>query len=175
LAEAVTNAVALRLFSTETRSSTAEPLCPLWSLTRQWIEIICYHPTMIASAQEAAIGERVAGLAGLHLLILFGSRARGDQRDVSDWDFGYLGSTTLDPDALLTALVDATGTDRIDLVDLSRAGGQLRYRAARDGRAIAAVDPDQFRTFWFDAVSYWCDMEPVLRTGYEAVLSRLDR
>ena len=110
---------------------------------------------------------------GLQLLVLFGSRARGDPRADSDWDFGYLGSTTLDPDGLLAALVSAVGSDRIDLVDLSRAGGLLRFRAARDGRPLFEAVPMSFARFWLDAVSFWCEVEPIVRAGYDRVLREL--
>ncbi len=87
-------------------------------------------------------------IAGLDVLFLFGSRARGDAHDGSDWDFAYLGSPTLDVERLLGGLVLACGTDRVDVVDLSRAGGLLRYRVARDGYTIferAAGTADRFR------------------------------
>ena len=70
-------------------------------------------------------------------------------------------------------LVDALKSDRIDLVDLQRAGALLRYRAARDGRIVVEIARGDFARFWFDAVSFWCDMQPVLRRGYDAVLAEL--
>jgi predicted nucleotidyltransferase len=115
----------------------------------------------------------VAGIPGLTLLVLFGSRARGDNQPSSDWDFGYVASRGFDPDRLLAALVDALNSDRVDLVDLRRAGAQLRYRAARDGRVVAETANGEFARFWFDAVSFWCDVQPLLRRGYDAVLAEL--
>lgn len=114
-----------------------------------------------------------AAARGLRLLALFGSRARGDAHAASDWDLGFIGSATFDPDGLLAALVAALGTDRIDLVDLSRAGAQLRFRAARDGQPVFEAEPDQFGKFWIDAVSFWCDVQPILHAGYERVLADL--
>jgi predicted nucleotidyltransferase len=73
---------------------------------------------------------------GLELLLMFGSRARGEAQDESDWDFGYLATDGFDATALLSAIVESVGTDRVDVVDLRRAGGLLRYRAARDGQLI---------------------------------------
>ena len=122
----------------------------------------------IANAIAAA-----AAAKGLSLLLLFGSRARGDARVRSDWDLGYVGSAAFDPDELLASLVGAVGTERIDLVDLTRAGAQLRFRAARDGRPLFQAVPDAFARFWLDAVSFWCDVQPILRAGYDAVLSEL--
>ena len=111
--------------------------------------------------------------SGLRLLVLFGSRARGDAQPASDWDFGYIGSTAFDPDRLLAALVDALGSDRVDLVDLTRAGAQLRFRAAGDGRPLFEIDSGVFTRFWLDAVSFWCDIQPIVRGGYDQVLAEL--
>ncbi len=70
------------------------------------------------------------------MLLLFGSRARGDSSDHSDWDSGYLASDDMDLPALLASLVTSLETDRVDLVDLDRASGLLRIRAAREGEVI---------------------------------------
>lgn len=110
---------------------------------------------------------------GLRLLVLYGSRARRDAAAASDWDLGYLADEGLDPVGLLGKLVETLGTDRVDLVDLSRAGAQLRFRAASEGRVLWAVDPAVFPRFWLEAVSFWCDATPVIRAGYADVLARL--
>lgn len=107
--------------------------------------------------------------------MVFGSRARGDAHARSDWDFGYLGDEHLDPAALMADLIDCLATDRVDLTDLARAGALLRFRAAAEGHPVYAAEPDAFERFWLDAVSFWCDAEPVLRTGYADVLARLRR
>lgn len=113
--------------------------------------------------------------AGVRLAIVFGSRARGDATAASDWDVGILADAHLDHDALLADLVRTVGTDRIDLVDLSRAGGLVRFRAARDGVAVFERTPDAFADFWLEAVDFWCDAGPLIRAGYEAVLTDLNR
>ena len=128
---------------------------------------------MIDRATLTMIEDEAATAAGLRLLVLFGSRARGDPHEASDWDFGYLGSSTFDPDRLLPALIRTLGTDRVDLADLRRAGALLRFRAARDGQPLYEAAPDEFARFWLDAVSFWCDVAPMVREGYEAALARL--
>lgn len=117
-----------------------------------------------------AVAERHGGLA---LLVLHGSRARGQARGDSDWDFAYLAGTTCDPALLQADLVIALGTDDVDLVDLATAGGLIRYRVARDGVPVFEASPGSFDRFWFEAVSFWCDAEHVLRAGYQAVLDEL--
>jgi predicted nucleotidyltransferase len=128
------------------------------------------------------VSTRVEGLAelarkhlGLRLLVLFGSRARGEATARSDWDLGYLGDPSLDREALLADVVAALGTEAIDLVDLDRAGGLVRFRAARDAVVTFESSDGTFARFWFDAVSYWCDMGPIIRAGYDGVLAELSR
>lgn len=123
--------------------------------------------------------ERIRNMAGqadgLELLVLFGSRARGDARAASDWDFGYLATPTADIAGLLAALVEIAGTDRVDLVDLDRASGVLRFRAARDGWVVYEHTPGRGNAFRLDAAHFWCDMSPVFAPGHADVLARLDR
>jgi predicted nucleotidyltransferase len=107
----------------------------------------------------------------LRVLLLFGSRARNAPHRGSDWDLGYLATPELDPEALRARLVDALGTDRIDLLDLERASGLLRYRAARDGRLVFESHHDAGDRFRLEAARFWCDAMPLLRRGYEEVLA----
>ena len=127
----------------------------------------------------AATLEDLAALAaatpGLRLLVLFGSRARGEARPASDWDFGYLGGEGFDPDALLADLITRLNTEHVDLVDLERANGLLRYHAAAEGKPLYEAEPDEFERFWFDAVTFWFDAEPILLAGYDEVLERIGR
>lgn len=121
-------------------------------------------------AMKARLG---AGRPGLRLLVLFGSRARSEASLTSDWDVGFLGDSSLDTGALLAELTELIGSDEIDLVDLERANGQLRFRAAADARVLYEASPGDFHRFWFDAVSFWCDMGAIFREGYDAVLKRV--
>ena len=121
----------------------------------------------------------IRGLAratpGLELLMLYGSRARGDDTPQSDWDFAYLSEPGMDVVGLLGSLVSALGTDRIDLVDLRRAGGLLRFRAARDGEAVFESQAGAADRFRLEAAQFWCDVAPVLQRGYEDILAGLTR
>ena len=125
-------------------------------------------PPLIEALREAA---RATG--GLELLLLFGSRARGDAGAASDWDFGYQATEDLDVAAFLATIVEVVGSDRVDLVDLRRASGLLRYRAARDGQPIHEGRPGIADQFWLEAVRFWCDAVPILERGYDAVLAEL--
>src|SRR5882724_2386772 len=103
---------------------------------------------------------------GLDLLLLFGSRARGDAHPHSDWDLGYLAGPGFDPDGFLARAVRRLGSDRVDLVDLARASGLLRFRAAGEGQVLHESQPGRFERFWLEAVSFWCDAQPILDAGY---------
>lgn len=109
----------------------------------------------------------------LELLLLHGSRARGDAHAGSDWDFAYLAGPKLDELALRAALAKMVGTDAVDVADLSRAGGLLRYRAANEGEVVLERNPGAHEAFSVAAITFWLDAEPTLRASYEAVLERL--
>jgi predicted nucleotidyltransferase len=116
-----------------------------------------------------------AAAAGLRLLVLYGSRARGDAHAHSDWDFAYEGDAGLDVDALLAELVKRLDVDRVDLVDLGRAGALLRYRVARDGELIFERQAGRFGRFRLEAIDTWCDLAPVLEPAYARALDALPR
>lgn len=97
----------------------------------------------------AAVVAAARATAGLDLLVLFGSRARGAAWAGSDWDFGYLADETADVPALLVRLVEALDDERVDLVDLRRASGLLRYRAAGDGLPVHETAAGLFDRYRF--------------------------
>ena len=120
-----------------------------------------------------AVVSAARATVGLDLLILFGSRARGNPRPGADWDFGYLADVAADVPGLLAAVVEALGDDQVDLVDLRRAGGLLRYRAARDGVLLHESEAEAFDRFRLEAVRFWCDNAPTFERGYEEILESL--
>lgn len=132
---------------------------------------------MPASASPVCdrIRDTARGMAGLDLLVLFGSRARGDAHDASDWDFGYLATSSADIPGLLASLVEITRSDRVDLADLSRGSGVLRFHAARDGRLLYERVRGSWTAFRLEAAHFWCDMAPIFGPAHAEVLARLDR
>ncbi|MCR4375326.1 MAG: nucleotidyltransferase domain-containing protein [Acidobacteria bacterium] len=114
-----------------------------------------------------------AAVPGLRLLVLHGSRARGTAHARSDWDFAYEAERTFDADQLLAGLADLLKVDRIDMVDLDRAGALLRHRVAADGVVLFEREPGAFQRFWLDAVHTWCDLAPVLEPLYKRTLESL--
>lgn len=132
---------------------------------------------MVDAGQEHVAGLKpiAAAAAGLQMLLLYGSRARGEAHEHSDWDLAYEADATFDPDALLAAVAERLHADRIDLVDLGRAGALLRHRVARDAVVLFERTPGRFERFWFDAVHTWCDLAPVLEPLYARVLDSLPK
>lgn len=120
--------------------------------------------------------QAVAAIADAHptldLLVLHGSRARGDAHERSDWDFAFLGRD-VDPLALRAKLTRLVTSDEVDLTDLSRAGALLAYRVARDGILLFEREPERFTAFRIAATLNWLDMEPVVSAAHREILAEL--
>jgi len=132
-------------------------------------------PRRASAVPIAQLREVAQAFPDLEALILYGSRARGDATPRSDWDLGYLASGEFDAGDLLALIVETLGDDQVDLVDLGRASGQLRYRVAADGRALFERLPHRFDRFRLEAIAYWLDMAPIIRAEYEAHLEKFGR
>ena len=87
----------------------------------------------------------------LHLLILFGSRARGDHNEQSDWDFAVLYDRDRSHKILEIhrALSEAyrIPEEQIDVVDLDRASELITHHIARDGQLIYEREAETFPDF----------------------------
>ena len=123
-------------------------------------------------AMEQALAEAAKG-TGMELLVLFGSRVRGEVHPHSDWDLGYIGEGQSDVELLRDRFMQVLGTDSIDLVDLSRASALLRFQAASEGKPILEGAPGVFQQFQIEAATFWCDIEPVLRRIYAQILEEV--
>jgi predicted nucleotidyltransferase len=108
---------------------------------------------------------------GLELLWLHGSRARGDATASSDWDIGFVGDA-VDSLELASVLAAHLHAD-VDLVDLSRANGLLRYRAALEGCPLFERQPHAGGDFAESALRFWYDAGPIIEAEYAARLARL--
>lgn len=108
---------------------------------------------------------------GLQLLVLHGSRARGDHHEASDWDLAHLGDP--DPLGLLADVTVALGTDAVDVADLDRASGLLRFRVASNGVLVHEATPGVWDTFRLEAAVHWYDVEPVVRAAHADLLAKL--
>ncbi len=126
---------------------------------------------------ENELAQKLACCAKEHpeieLFMFFGSRARGDAHENSDWDFGYIATKDFDPQELHTKLILCLRTDRVDLVNLSRANGQLRYRVAKDGKKLFESRKGAYEHFWQESVNFWCDAGPIIKAEYDALIRRM--
>ena len=96
---------------------------------------------------RAACADVGRGLPDLELLILFGSSASGRIRKTSDVDVAVRCDAAADLDALFMALAPRLKSDRLDLVDLRRAGPLLAFEVARSGYVLFERSPGLFREF----------------------------
>jgi predicted nucleotidyltransferase len=121
--------------------------------------------------------QRLAPIAARHeevvLRLVSGSRARGDHHTGSDWDLGYVSRGEVDHLALLDEVAHALGTDSVDLADLDRASGLLRFRAAREGVVVYQAEQGAFESFAVEAALHWYDVEPTVRREHAAILAGL--
>lgn len=96
-----------------------------------------------AGMNEAALGE-LFRRHGVRFAYLWGSRARGEARPDSDYDFAVsmkLRGTTLEPYLKLCAdLSIALGTEDVDVTLIEDADVLVRYVVQRDGRLLYERD-----------------------------------
>jgi uncharacterized protein len=108
---------------------------------------------------KAKIPELLEQVPYLKLLVLFGSRARGDNQASSDWDFAMLFDEDLRQQyeprggwdryrswAILQKLLDL-GDDEIDWVELKDASEILAHSISRDGIVLYSAQPEVFPNF----------------------------
>ncbi len=108
---------------------------------------------------------------GIELVVLFGSRAKGQAREGSDYDVGVLrqeGMVSVE-DFLNLAyrLGQVLDMGDVDLVDLRRASPLLKYEAMRSGKVLYEAKPGVFNRFYVLAWKLYQDDRYDLR--------RLDR
>lgn len=89
----------------------------------------------------AALRGALAGRSDVELALLFGSRARGRERDGSDADVAVLGKGSR-PDLLgLAAELGEVARLEVDVVDLGAAGYPLLRAVLRDGIVLHQGSP----------------------------------
>lgn len=120
----------------------------------------------------------------LKLLILFGSRARGDHAPSSDWDIAYLSDPSPEnPSAWFpgAGLLETLSTqshissDRIDLIDLSTCSEILAHFVAQEGQLIYERDPGEFEHFRQRSLKGPAELKQFRQTQRDKVLQALER
>jgi len=121
----------------------------------------------------ASSGELDALCASHHIRILtvYGSAARGEAA-ARDLDIGVITEgADLDVVALTADLIDLTGTDRIDVAYLNRAGPVLKERALVRSIGLYERDVGALATAQAAAIGERIDTDPMRRLDLE-LLSR---
>ena len=108
----------------------------------------------------------------VHLAVLFGSAARGEDSAVQDLDVGVLASSAARMGRLQVGLERATGR-RVDLVALDEAPALLRFEVTRDGRVLVERAPHLWSDFKAKAMVDWWDWAPTARLFHRAAVRRL--
>lgn len=118
--------------------------------------------------EHAALRRALEDLEGLDFVALTGSRARGDAREDSDWDLAIqwsgepgdvLAGFSRDEDLrhrVASAL--AIPDDRVDIIDLARAGLAMRAAVADEGIPVIGEDRlpwMHFLTRTWRELEYW--------------------
>jgi len=95
----------------------------------------------------------------LKMLILFGSRARGDTHAKSDWDFAALYDEELREESCkdrgfawfevpgILGKAFSLNSDEIDVVELNRCSQPIAHFIARDGILLYEQEPGEFEKF----------------------------
>jgi predicted nucleotidyltransferase len=99
----------------------------------------------LRSAADDGRLEALADVHGLSLVVMFGSASRG-QPDARDLDIavGARARTELDMVAVICALMDLVGSDRVDLLDLDQAGPVARQHALVPGEPLYEYRAGEF-------------------------------
>jgi predicted nucleotidyltransferase len=103
--------------------------------------------TLTPEQLRERLRDAAADIPDLQLVVLFGSEARGRARKDSDIDVAVLTESPAELDSLYLALAPVFKTDRLDLVDLRRAGPVLAFSVARSGLLLFERSPGTFRQF----------------------------
>jgi uncharacterized protein len=152
--------------------------------------IVLNHSTQSAMNEleilNAASARFTQDHPNLKLLILFGSRARGEEDPSSDWDFAFLTEPDRPPQPqsywfpgseLLNTLCNLleVSDETIDLVDLSTCSDILAHFVARDGQVIYEKMPGEFSQFQQQSLKTNADLKQYRHTQREKVLETLQR
>ncbi len=113
--------------------------------------------------------EKLVTHYNISLLVLFGSRARGDFRPSSDADVAYLSLTPLtllEESTLSVELAPILGAT-IDLVNIRKSSPLLLYKVFKDGRVLYEKEKGYFNLSLVRAYRNYEDSKPLYRAKEE--------
>ena len=116
---------------------------------------------------------RLACELGLALVVVFGSVVRGEP-DARDLDVAVAArpGTSVDPLAVVNALVELTRFDGVDVMDLDRAGPVARQQALVSGEPLYEFEPGGFVTEQMRASGERLSTEWMRRNSLERLAGR---
>lgn len=95
--------------------------------------------------------------AGLQLIVLFGSLAKGRRNRRSDIDLAFLYDAPCDSIQLTNRVSQLLRCDAIDVVDLRIASPLLKFSAIKDGKVLYERSPGMFSSFYSLAFRRYID------------------
>ncbi|HEX9942590.1 MAG TPA: nucleotidyltransferase domain-containing protein [Thermoanaerobaculia bacterium] len=130
---------------------------------------------------DEAILRAVEGVPGISVLVVFGSRARGNPRPDSDLDVAVLPESRDSRDRrhlqarVAAALAELAPGGRVDVVILDEAGDVLRQRIMETGRVLLCRDPEAWKELRVRTMREYGDREWARRLFREAQIRRWER
>jgi predicted nucleotidyltransferase len=95
--------------------------------------------------------------AGLQLIVLFGSLAKGQRNLRSDVDLAFLYDVPFNNVQLTNRVSQLLRSDAIDVVDLRTASPLLKFSAMRDGKVLYERSSGMFSSFYSLAFRRYID------------------
>lgn len=130
---------------------------------------------------DEAILRAVESIPGISVLVLFGSRARGDHRPDSDLDVAVLPESRDPKDrrhllsSIAVALADLASDGRVDVVFLDQADDVIRQRVMEHGRVLLNRNPEAWKELRVRTMREYGDREWVRNLYIKAQKQRLER
>ena len=134
---------------------------------------------------QSAIPQILEQVPYLKLLVLFGSRARGDHFPSSDWDFALLFDEELrqqyEPGGgwncyrswSVLQRIFGLGDDEMDWIELKNASELLAHEIARDGVVIYESTPRAFQEFQQTHLKSAAEMQQIRKELRDQVRAKL--
>jgi predicted nucleotidyltransferase len=112
---------------------------------------------------ESPVLDKLVREYGLDLIVMFGSRARGESRVDSDTDIAVRGSRELSRDEELTIAAELDKLyPNVDLCDIRKASPLLLGAIGNDAKLVHQVRESLFEEFKIFAWNQYMDFKPTL-------------
>ncbi len=114
----------------------------------------------------------IAGIYGLELVLLFGSRVRGKVHKESDFDVAYVSKKKLDFEQEYHLNYEFTrvfGHDEVDTVDIRKAAPLLMNQIFKDHQILFCSDMTKYHKYKIYAVKRYMEAAPLFKLRSELV------